>query len=141
MKLPFHGQSVKLVWKYGEEAICPCCQHRNACLQTMSRGHVNIYECRDCHTLFMTHSEDPVRIIGVDGVLQRRIGEQDAKVIGRSLGKDCSECKSFDLQELGYDARQRWQDYCVASLKGDKFQAARMCPTHRCMNCGAEHRY
>ena len=69
-------EQLKLVWKYGEEAICPACQHNNACLYSGGRavdGVGTTYTCRDCRRTWRTTG--PTTIVGKDSVLGRNIGE------------------------------------------------------------------
>ena len=57
---------MELIWKYGEEAICPACHHRNACLWS-----AGIYTCRDCRAAFV--STGPAKIVGLDPTMHRPV--------------------------------------------------------------------
>lgn len=62
---------LKLIWKYGEEAICPACRHGNACLWE-SNG---VYRCRDCARGWRITGER--KVVGKDAVLGRNIVEAE----------------------------------------------------------------
>lgn len=66
---------MKLVWKYGEEAICPSCGHQNACLY----HGPETYQCRDCKKVFQV-TEKPMRT-GTDLLLGRGIFEAECKEV------------------------------------------------------------
>ena len=66
---------MKLVWKYGEEAVCPKCGHNNACLGNGS----NVYTCRDCKTKFAVVGQ--FKTIGKDAILGRKIVEAECVMI------------------------------------------------------------
>lgn len=66
---------MKLVWMYGEEAICPKCGNHNACLGNGS----NVYTCRDCKTKFAVVGQ--YKQTGIDDVLGRKIVEVECVVI------------------------------------------------------------
>jgi hypothetical protein len=140
-KQVFNGTFVDLVWKHGEEAICPVCDSRNACLHTGSIGKATTYECRDCHTIFLVDMGIPAEDLGELPPLNRKAAKRTARVVARSLGKTCYVCNSFDMKSMPIEKRYTWQDAFVAAGKGDKWKALMECPTHICGNCGKEHKY
>lgn len=92
---------VQLKWRRGEEAICPECHRYNACLHTGNIGQTTIYECRDCHTIFAT---DNAACPGSEDHEKNMV--QDAIIVTRTLGKTCSGCRSFNIQDVTYEERQ-----------------------------------
>lgn len=97
---------VTLVWKYGEEAICPECKHNNACLYTGQVGSAFIYECRDCHAIFAADHSMPAEEKGTDPKLGRKILERSGILVTRTLGKTCSKCGSFNIEHMNYEEMQ-----------------------------------
>ncbi len=66
---------MKLIWKYGEEAICPNCGSGNACIG----GPTNAYKCRDCHVTFAVVGQ--YKQVGTDPILGRKIVEAECVVV------------------------------------------------------------
>ena len=66
---------MKMVWKYGEEAICPKCGHNNACLYSSK----DTYVCRDCGRVFVVFGE--LEDMGVDPLLGRKIVQRECREI------------------------------------------------------------
>lgn len=64
---------MKLIWKYGHEAICPSCGHQNACLYDGLINGDATYRCRDCKKLF--RKTGPEVTVGKDDILGRPIVE------------------------------------------------------------------
>ncbi len=104
---------VQLKWNQGEEAICPECHHQNACLNTGSIGKAMIYECRDCHEIYVVDNGLPSETIEIG----KKLVIRDAITVKRSLGKTCSGCGSFNIRHLNFEemrelnknAKQPWE--------------------------------
>lgn len=90
---------VQLKWNHGEEAICPECGNRNACLHTGNIGNATIYECRDCHKIFVVDNSKCPGHVDHDKNMT-----QDAIVVTRTLGKNCYKCGSFNIVRRDYKA-------------------------------------
>lgn len=71
---------MKLVWKYGHEAVCPSCGHQNACLYDgrTTEGEEK-YKCRDCGKVYAMLTK-PVEV-GKDYILGRGIFEAECKEV------------------------------------------------------------
>jgi hypothetical protein len=132
MKL-YGGQHVTLVWRDGEEAICSACGNHNACLHTGNIGKATLYECRDCHTMYVVDTGMQHKDLGPQGPLNRPAVERTGIVAGRRLGKQCSECSSFEMKELTHVERQE-------HARVDRLDW-NLAPTHQCQECGKTVRY
>lgn len=76
---------MKLLWMYGEEAVCPKCGGHNACIGNAN----NTYTCRDCKTIYAVIGK--FKQIGKDDVLDRPIVEAECVVVN-SLTKGDASC-------------------------------------------------
>lgn len=71
---------MKLIWKYGHEAVCPSCGHQNACLydgRTLEGEEK--YKCRDCGKVYAQTTKAVE--VGKDTILGRGIFEAECKEV------------------------------------------------------------
>lgn len=69
-----------LVWRYGDEAVCPGCGNNNACLG----GRDDVYTCRDCGRHWRAFGATRITERCTTGSLAGRVvAEQDCEEVFR----------------------------------------------------------